>query len=179
MRYLLDTTSETGTSEPGEFPTDPRRRLLLAGLLTAYTASRIPWALAQPVADADRGAFLAVSALLVGRIALDANQAKRLYDALAADDAAFPGSVRALLALIEARHIDPLQLQQTLDAEHSAQAPLPRRIVSAWYLGIVGDGERARCLAFETALNAVVVADVLKPPTYSYGVYGSWARKPT
>ena len=36
----------------------------------------------------------------------------------------------------------------------------------------------ARVVAFGTALNAVVVADVLKPPTYCYGVYGSWTKKP-
>ena len=71
-----------------------------------------------------------------------------------------------------------MQLQALLDGEHSPLALLPRRIVSAWYLGIVGEGEHARCVAFETALNAAVVADVLKPPTYCYGVYGSWARKP-
>ncbi len=46
-------------------------------------------------------------------------------------------------------------------------------------MGIVGSKQRARCLAFETALNAEIVADVLKPPTYAYGPYGSWGRKPT
>ena len=158
---------------------DLARRRVLAGLLTAYTASLIPWALAQPVADADQGAFLAVSAILVGRQSLDAAQAKRLYDALTADDAGFPATARALLAFINERKIDPLQLQAMLDTEKSPLAALPRNIVTAWYLGIVGDGERARCIAFETALNAEVVADVLKPPTYCYGVYGSWARKPT
>jgi hypothetical protein len=69
-------------------------------------------------------------------------------------------------------------LQEVLDAEHSALAPLPRRIVTAWYLGVVGEGEHARVVAFETALNAVAVADVLKPPTYCYGAYGSWTKKP-
>ena len=61
----------------------------------------------------------------------------------------------------------------------SPLATLPRKIVSAWFLGIVGSGEQARCIAYETALNAVIVADVLKPPTYAYGVYGSWEKKPT
>ena len=45
-------------------------------------------------------------------------------------------------------------------------------------LGVVGSGEGARCVAYETALNAVIVADVLKPPTYAYGAYGSWSAKP-
>jgi len=159
-------------------PGDPSRRRLLAGLLTAYTASLIPWALAQPAPHADRGAFTALSAILVGRQTLDAAQATRLYDALAAAHPNFPADVQALLTLINERHIDPLQLQGVLDNEHSPLAPLPRAIVGAWALGVVGSGEGARCVAYETALNAVIVADVLKPPTYTYGAYGSWASKP-
>lgn len=159
-------------------PADPSRRRLLAGLLTAYTASLIPWALAQPAPHADRGAFTALSAILVGRQALDAVQTTRLYDALAAVNPSFPADVQALLTLINERHIDPLQLQGVLDGEHSPLAPLPRSIMSAWALGVVGSGEGARCVAYETALNAVIVADVLKPPTYAYGAYGSWSAKP-
>lgn len=159
-------------------PADPSRRRLLAGLLTAYTASLIPWALAQPAPHAERGAFTALSAILVGRPALDAAQASRLYDALAATHPNFPADVQALLALINERHIDPQQLQAVLDAEHSPLALLPRQIMSAWCLGVIGNGEGARCVAYETALNAVIVADVLKPPTYAYGSYGSWAAKP-
>ena len=158
-------------------PAAPSRRRLLAGLLTAYTASLIPWALAQPAPHADRGAFTALSAILVGRQALDAVQTARLYDALTADDAHFPADVHSLLTVINQRQIDPLQLQNVLDTEHSPLAPLPRKIVSAWWLGVVGSGE-ARCIAYETALNATIVADVLKPPTYAYGTYGSWTNKP-
>lgn len=158
-------------------PVDPSRRRLLVGVLTAYTASLIPWALAQPAPHADRGAFTALSAILVGRQALDAAQATRLYDALAATHPNFPADVQALLTLINQRQIDPLKLQQVLDAEQSALAPLPRSIVTAWALGVVGSGEDARCVAYETALNAVIVADVLKPPTYAYGAYGSWTSK--
>ena len=55
------------------------RRMLLAAMLSGYAASLIPWALAQPIADANRGAFLAVSAILAGRKALDEAQARRLY----------------------------------------------------------------------------------------------------
>jgi Membrane bound FAD containing D-sorbitol dehydrogenase len=168
------------TSDRFETPeaANPTRRMLLAGMLSGYAASLIPWALAQPVQDASRGAFLALSAILAGRKALDESQAGRLYDALTGDDPGFSAAVSALLAMIDARKIDPLQLQEMLDAEHSLLAQLPRRIVTAWYLGVVGEGERARVVAFETALNAVAVADVLKPPTYCYGVYGSWTKRP-
>lgn len=125
---------------------DPSRRRLLVGLLTAYTASLIPWALAQPAPQADRGAFMALSAILVGRQALDARQTARLYDALVADDAHFPADVQALLTLINQRQIAPGQLQNVLDTEQSPLAPLPRNIVGAWYLGVVGSGVSAAAL---------------------------------
>ncbi|HSU04831.1 MAG TPA: sugar dehydrogenase complex small subunit [Acetobacteraceae bacterium] len=155
------------------------RRGLLAGLLTAYTASLIPWASAQPVPDGDRGAFVAVSALLAGHQSMNEAQAVRLYNALAADDPGFPTAARALLAFINDRQVDPLHLQAVLDNEHSGLAALPRKIVTAWYLGVVGDGDRERCLAYETSLMSVAVADRLKPPTYAYGTYGTWASKPS
>ena len=77
--------------------------MVLAGLLSASAAALIPWALAEPVANAEQGAFLGVSAMLVGRQVLDPVLATRLYDALVAQDAAFPAKVRALLALINAQ----------------------------------------------------------------------------
>lgn len=172
MKSCDRAVEESGASSP------TRRRVVLS-LLSAYTASLIPWATAQAVADDSQGSFLAVSAILAGRQSLDTILAKRLYDALASDDSGFPSAVRSLLALINERKIDPLQLQKTLDTEHSALAPLPRKIATAWFLGIVGEGENARCIAYENALNAVIVEDVLKPPTYAHGVYGSWSKKPT
>ena len=66
--------------------TNLTRRLLLFGLVSAYTASLIPWALAQEATDADNGAFLALSAILAGRQSLDSAQAQRLYAAFVADD---------------------------------------------------------------------------------------------
>jgi hypothetical protein len=53
--------------------------------------------------DANRGAFIAVSAILAGREALDEGQAGRLYDALAADDRVCPAAVGALLGMILGR----------------------------------------------------------------------------
>lgn len=165
-------------NKEGRGPLNPGRRMVLAGLLSASAAALIPWALAEPVANAEQGAFVGVSAMLVGRQVLDPALAKRLYDALVAQDAAFPANVRALLTLINAQGLQAAGLQAALDAAQSPLAALPRQIASAWYLGIVGTGEAAVCVAYEQALNAAVVADVLKPPTYSYGAYGSWARKP-
>ena len=156
-----------------------RRRTILGGLLGAYAASLIPWALAQPVANAEQGAFLAVSAILVGRQALDAVLAKHLYDALVADDPGFAVSAQSLLALINDRKIDPADLHQLLTDEKSPLAPVAQNIARAWFMGIVGSGDQARALAYEDALNAQMVQDFLKPPTYAYGAYGSWSKNPS
>lgn len=158
-------------------PPLPRRRALLSGFIGGFAASLVPWALAAP-ADAEQASFLALSAILVGRPMLDAFQADRLFAALKAGDAGFAVATRDLLAYLNDRKVDPMRLQAMLDEEKSPLARLPRTIAAAWWLGIVGEGDKARCLAFEKALNAQLVADVLKPPTYAYGPYGSWARKP-
>ena len=160
-------------------PTTPiSRRTVLAALLSATTAALIPWALAEPVTDAASGAFLALSALIAGRPALDAVQAKRLYTALTADDAGFPAAAQALLTLINQRQLAIDTLQKTLDDEKSPLAGVPRKVATAWFVGVVGSGAKARCLAYETALSFEFVGDVLKPPSYAYGSYGSWTNKP-
>jgi hypothetical protein len=122
--------------------------------------------------------FPALSAIIAGRQSLDQVQARRLYGALCADDAGFAAGVQALLAQVNARKLDAATLQHALDDDQSALAAIPRKIASAWFMGIVGSGAKARCLAYETALNAQIVADVLKPPSYAYGAYGSWTKQP-
>jgi hypothetical protein len=160
---------------------DSRRRLILAGLVAAYGSSFIPWARAQQVGAASvtmPESFMQVSKILTGQASLDSKHAARLYQALVSDDAAFGERHRLLLAYIDAHKASPMQLQAMLDAEKSPLATVPRRIVTAWYTGIVGEGERAKCIMFETNLLNVLTADKLRPPSYSYGVYGSWAAKP-
>jgi hypothetical protein len=161
-----------------------QRRTLLAAVLASYVASFVPWAAAQSQpagsssTEAAPDSFLQVSKLLTGQASLDVALAARLYRALLADDSSFGEQHQGLLAYIGDHKADPMQLQKMLDDEKSALAPVPRRIVTAWYTGIVGEGERARCIAFETNLLNVLTADKLKPPSYSYGVYGSWVAQP-
>lgn len=157
---------------------DPGRRRVLIGLLTVYTASLIPWAVAAPVTSQGHGVFLALSSMLVGRRSLDTGLSARLHDALTAESPHFDANAQALLQLVDNQHIDPAKLQKTLDASHSPLAPMPRKIMRAWCLGVVGKGEAAHCIAYENALNAVFVSDVLKPPTYAYGTPGSWSKPP-
>jgi hypothetical protein len=157
---------------------DAERRALLTGLTAACLSSFVPSAAAQPIDAAPREAFMAVSRILTGRPNLDVDQAARLYEALVADAPGFAADVQALRSFIEERKIDPAQLQQTLNAEQSPLTAVPRSIVKAWYTGIVGEAERARCITFETSLMHVAVADRLNPPSYCYGSYGSWTAQP-
>jgi len=161
----------------GDAP-DLQRRALLAGLMAACFSSYVPRAVAQPAADPAQDAFLAVSRILTGRTSLDLALAGRLYEALLADMPRFGEDVQALRAWMDEREIGPDELQRRLDAEKSPLAGLPREIVTAWYTGIVGHGERARCIAFETSLIYVIVADRLRPPSYCYGPPGSWVEQP-
>lgn len=163
---------------PDSPPPSPRRRRLLAGFVGVYIATLVPWAMAQPVKGDQHGAFLALSAIIAGRQSLNADMADRIFKALSDEQSGFPASAAALLQLIDSRKIDPMQLQKTLDDEKSPLAPLPRKIATAWFLGVIGSGAEAHVIAYEDALNAQFVADVLKPPTYAYGPYGSWMRKP-
>jgi Membrane bound FAD containing D-sorbitol dehydrogenase len=162
-----------GSSEP-----DLERRALVTGLTAALLSTLVLPAAAQGTADVARSAFLELSRILTGRSALDPTQAVRLYDALSANSPRFQSEVHALLALIKTRSVDPSQLQHTLDTEKSALVALPRAILSAWYTGVVGEGERARCVAFETSLMYVVLADRLTPPSYCHGGPASWIEKP-
>jgi Membrane bound FAD containing D-sorbitol dehydrogenase len=157
---------------------DPDRRTLLTGLTATYLFSYFPAVIAQPADAAPRDAFMAVSRILTGRPTLDPDQAARLYEALVADAPGFPADVQALRSFLDERKIDPIQLQSTLDAEQSPLTAVPRSIVKAWYTGIVGEAERARCITFETSLMHVAVADRLNPPSYCYGSYGSWMDQP-
>jgi hypothetical protein len=154
---------------------DPQRRALLTGLAAAYLSWVVAPAHAQTAAAQD--AFLAFSKYLTGRPSLDPGQAERLQEAFA-DAPQFATELPALLAWIEERAIKAGQLQRALDAEGSALAALPRRIVTAWYTGVVGEGARARCITFETSLMHQIVADRLNPASYCYGGYGSWVDIP-
>jgi hypothetical protein len=154
------------------------RRTLLKGFLATYSASLIPWAIAAPANSADQQAFLDLSTIITGRSKLDTDLAGNLYQALVANDPAFTDRAKELLARVNKEKIDPLKLQKVLDDEKSPLATMPRIVANAWFMGVVGGGGKARCIAYENALNAQIVADTLKPPTYAYGPYGSWSRNP-
>jgi len=151
---------------------------LAADATTAASGAAVP---ASPAHDAAtvRTAFIRVSKALCGDIPLDATQATVLLDGLQQQDGGFGDACVALDAFIAAQAPDPLQWQAALDAAKAPFAALPRRIVSAWYIGVVGSGTKARALTYVSSLMYRVTADKVRPPSYAYGAYGTWRVDPS
>jgi len=137
------------------------RRMLMIGSLFATID---PFATLRAATADVFSRFMQVSTVLTARQDLDPEIGRRLFDALCASDAGFAGRVVAL----------PLD-----EAGAAADRPTSKAILDAWYLGVVGSGLQAVCITYVAALMNRTVADVLNPPTYAYGRYGSWAEKPT
>lgn len=138
----------------------------------ASAAGATPVAAALPVAD-----FLRLSVFLTGGQALDATLAGRYQVALAKRDPQFGDSARALLALIRSTQAGTIeQLLETPDLQDTLRAATTR-IVSAWYLGIVGQDADAELISYAEALMYRPTKDVLVVPTYGAGP-DSWGGQP-
>jgi hypothetical protein len=160
----------------GRIEFDGERRAVLSGLAAVCLVAVGGPAAAQT--GTAHEAFLDLSRLLTGRASLDVGQGARLFDAFLTGTPGFQTGVERLLAWIKDHNVDVGQLQQTLDAESSPLAALPRQVMKAWYTGVVGEGGATRCVTFETSLMHRVVADRLNPPSYCYGPHGSWGNAP-
>lgn len=122
---------------------------------------------------------MALSQYLTARNDLSAKLGARMQAALQALDSQFSAQADALWSWIQSQNIALDQLHARLKAEKPDLAAVPAQVMQVWYLGIAGSGAHTRVVAYEFALNAQTVSDKLKPPTYSYGVYGSWTANPT
>lgn len=127
---------------------------------------------ALPVAD-----FLRLSVFLTGGQPLDATLAGRYQVALAKRDPQFGDSARALLALI--RSSQAATVEQLLEAPELKDRlrAMTTQIVSAWYLGIVGQDADAELISYAEALMYRPTRDVLVVPTYGAGP-DSWGDQP-
>jgi hypothetical protein len=135
-----------------------RRDLLVGGTLGVLVPASVE---ASP--DKLISTFMSVSRVLVGSAWLDVRLGQHLFDAFAKADANFPSELAALQASLTAKTPAP---------------PLSKAILRAWYVGVVGLGAGAVCVTYGSALMNQTVSDVLKPPSYAYGPYGSWTTQP-
>jgi hypothetical protein len=159
-------------------PRELSRRNLLRGSVTLGLAvlvgSAMPWqsVMAAAVADED---FVALSQFLVSR-QVSPVLAARYYKALDKRAPNFSTNVLALKQLIADqgyKHVDEY-LAQASDASLKATAT---SIISAWYLGIVGEPVDAELVAYSQAMMYQPTHGILIIPTYGGGP-ASWGPKP-
>lgn len=160
------------------------RRALLetaaaAGVALGLAAVSMPAAQAQaPAGGLAAADFHRLSQFLTGGEPLDAALAARYQAVLLRRDPAFDQAAQDLLRLVDgsqAAHVDAL-LQQPQLAEGPLHDTL-KRIVSAWYLGIVGDDNGTELVAYANALMYRPTRGILDIPSYGSGP-GTWGHKP-
>jgi len=158
-------------------PVSGLRRTMLALVAGAVAGGLPSWRLAAaqgPSAAPAIGAFLALSRLLIPLGRLDARIGARLYTALLAQDHGFAARSLALAEFARARAIANVEALAAAVAAEPALAGTLRQIVSAWYLGQVGN----TVVAFDLALMQDQVRDAVVVPTYCNAAPAYWAARP-
>jgi len=154
------------------------RRAMLAGAGASAAFAFAPSRAAGVVA-ADVDMFVAVSMKLTGRAGFDPLVAGRVHAALLRADAEFPDKMKRLDHWLSTHGGTPSDVvTAALQATQPELARAVGSVVRAWYLGVVGEGERAEVVAFERALMFDPVRDMLTVPSYCRGTPADWAKKP-
>jgi hypothetical protein len=145
-------------------PALSRRKFLFTALSLAALVVVDPWTMAR-AADGDAGlnTFMQVSKL-VSKEVLDPVTGAALYQALRQGDQAFDTNLSELARQIAATPGITIEaLAEKLDNnKQTALRDTLNKVVSAWYLGVVG----FQTYAYESALMFRVTDDVLSPPSY-------------
>lgn len=155
------------------------RRSLLRGSitlgLTALVGGLGPWQSVMAMAEGDQD-FITLSQFLVSR-PVNPLLAARYYRALSRRAPNFSGNVGALRQLVDGqgfKHVDEYLAQANPDPSLKATAT---SIISAWYLGIVGELADAELISYREALMYRPTHGILIIPTYGGGP-DSWGTKP-
>ena len=157
------------------------RRRILQGMGALAATTLLPSGILPAFADTPANSdFSDISRFLTGRATLSAEYSTALFSAFSKIDSQFPQQLARLKQWISVNSVSAADLHKRLAADNSVAdiAGLPALILTGWYLGIAGSGDKAICVAYVDALANQEVAAVLNPPTYAYGAYGSWATKP-
>ncbi|MGE3742039.1 MAG: sugar dehydrogenase complex small subunit [Geminicoccaceae bacterium] len=178
-----------------------RRGILLTGtgLTVGLTLGTMPLAGAGQAATASTAGFedfMRLSARLTSRDELLPAQGRVAFDALSTRFPGFRDGMARLIGFMEAHDVEVSKAQAALDEAGAEFAWIPRQIVSAWYLGVVGavetlaDAEAGlmppgategtsqaiQTVAWEQALMFVPLAGTIPVPSYAFD--GNWAEKP-
>lgn len=182
------------TAAPGRevFSASRRNLMLLAGVsfammsiprwLQQAAAQTVTPAASPPSANTQQQAnFMALSALLTGAAKLNPRTGARLYSALSTQAIEFEKQAAALWQYSVDHKIKDVDNLAAAVGADSALSLVLHRIVSGWYLGVVGDGGvtgGAKVIAFEQALMFDQVRDAVVVPTYCRAAPGYWTTQP-
>jgi len=122
--------------------------------------------------------FIDVSRTLTGKAEINPTLALALYQAFARNSAEIDTALAGLKATLGAGEVLAQDDKTTFAEAQKAEQALAQAILQGWYLGVVGKGKKSVCVAYVETLSNRAVADVLVPPSFSYGPCGSWSAKP-
>lgn len=163
----------------------PSRRTFLAvaagaalAALAAPSLSLISRAEAASSAGAgSSAAFLRLSIFVTGQPDLDHETARRFFTALSRRDPTFTAASDALLAHIDEAHFADMDAFLAATPVDGALVATASSIVSAWYLGVVGEAADAELITYADSLMYRPTRGVLAVPTYGPGPL-AWGAKP-
>ncbi len=145
------------------------RRALLQGSAAALALAVLaPGFAVSPALAATDDAFLKLSTFLTGK-SLNPTLSARYLVALAKHNPDLDGEITALQGFIDQNgfaDMDAFLAAPDLSDDLKASA---LKIVSAWYLGVVGEPEVAELIAFHDALMYVPTNPYIPVPTYGPG----------
>jgi len=147
----------------------------------AQTVTPAPAAPPPSASSPQQANFMALSALLTGAPKLNPRIGARLYSALSTQAIEFEKQAAALWQYSLDHKIKDVDNLAAAVGSDSALSLVLHRIVSGWYLGVVGDGGvtgNAKVIAFEQALMFDQVRDAVVVPTYCRAAPGYWVTQP-
>ncbi|HWW07188.1 sorbitol dehydrogenase family protein [Collimonas sp.] len=178
----------------GVFSASRRKLMLLAGVsfavmstprwlqqASAQTISSTPVIPPPSAGNQQQTNFMALSALLTAAPKLNPRIGARLYSALSAQAIEFEKQAAALWQYSLDHQIKDVDNLAAAVGNDSALSLVLHGIISAWYLGVVGDGgvtDGAKVIAFEQALMFDQVRDAVVVPTYCRAAPGYWVTQP-
>jgi hypothetical protein len=127
---------------------------------------------------AQQARFLTLSLLLTGKPQLNAVTAARLLKLLSVQSADFEKQMTALADVAQRQGSNDVEALAAAVRGDSALLGVLHRIVAAWYLGMVGDAESGKVVAYVQALMFDPVRDVVVVPSYCRAGPGYWTAQP-
>ena len=122
--------------------------------------------------------FIAVSSTLTGKAEVNPTLALALYQAFLKSSPEIDGALARLKTTLLGADVLAQEDKTAFAEAQKAEQALSQAILQAWYLGVVGKGKKSVCVAYADTLSNQAVADVLVPPSFSYGPCGTWSAKP-